>query len=89
VGAYDLVVGGVDAADIEVKVDDDEEGETEGKVRFDSRFARGNKLPLTFEPLCQSLAVAQAGTTVPRHRCLRRDPGLVSLTRGRIGLAGD
>jgi hypothetical protein len=62
VGTYDLVVDGVAAADIEVEVDD-EEGETEGKVRFDSRFARGNKRLLTFAPLCRSLAVAQGGMT--------------------------
>ena len=57
-GTYDLLVDGSDVADMEVKAFG------EGQVKFDSRFARGNKLLLTFDPLCATFAITQdAGAT--------------------------
>ena len=57
-GTYDLLVGGADVADIVV------ENQGQGKVRFDSRFARGGIQLLAFDPLCQSLAVSQTVDSV-------------------------
>ena len=64
-GSYDLVVGDTRVAGIQLAPEDDEPGETEGKVKFDSRGARGNVRLLTFNPLCQRLAISQTagGTT--------------------------
>ena len=64
-GSYDLVVGDTRVADIQLAPEDDEPDEIEGKVKFDSRFARGGVRLLTFDPLCKSLAISQTagGTT--------------------------
>jgi hypothetical protein len=61
-GTYDLLVNGTDVADLEVVL---AEGSTAGALKFDSRFARGNKRLLTFDPLCQSLAISETVDTVP------------------------
>ena len=64
-GTYDLLVGGSRVAGIQLAPEDDEPDEIEGKVKFESRFARGSVRLLTFDPLCKRLAVSQtaAGTT--------------------------
>src|SRR5437870_2559412 len=64
-GSYDLVVGDTRVAGIQLAPEDDEPDEVEGKVKFDSRRARGSVRLLTFDPLCKRLAITQtaAGTT--------------------------
>jgi len=64
-GSYDLVVGDTRVAGIQLAPEDDEPDEIEGKVKFDSRRARGSVRLLTFDPLCKRLAITQtaAGTT--------------------------
>jgi hypothetical protein len=57
VGVYELLVDDEPVAEITVTLDED--GDPQGKAKFDSRFARGDKLLLSFDPLCVTLAVTQ------------------------------
>jgi hypothetical protein len=61
VGTYQLYVDGSAVGDIEVVTDPDgdTEGDTEGKAKYDSRFSRGDKELLSFDPYCVSLAVSE------------------------------
>ena len=51
--------GPLAVTDIEVRADDRRPEETEGRVKFDSRSPRRKTLLLTFDPLCEGLAVIQ------------------------------
>ena len=57
VGTYQLYVGGVHVDDIDVVLEDD--GDTIGIAKYDSRFSREEKRILSFDPYCQSLAVSE------------------------------
>jgi hypothetical protein len=57
VGTYELYVGGNLAGSVVVVADED--GETAGIAKYDSRFNRGDREILLFNPYCQSLAVSQ------------------------------
>jgi hypothetical protein len=57
VGTYGLYVGGSHVGDITVVTDED--GDTVGQVKYDSRFGREGKQVLSFDPYCQSLAVSE------------------------------
>lgn len=61
-GTYDLYVGGSDVGDLAVV--EDLAGETSGALKFDSRFGRGDKLVLTFDPICAQIVVGATVETV-------------------------